>query len=96
MPWYRVTFSKPDLAARQSEILQDDFRVLIVAAGAPLNAAMFDHKDGVSFYFSPEGVRLALPLIERYGGVPCSAPAEEDVRLFAGDANNRVFDSKSR
>jgi hypothetical protein len=77
--WKMVVMTSADISARKNEVLRDAFAVLYIAAGAPVDAGMYD--DGnfagptVTFYFSPRAVALAGALLAQYGAIDCSPPA---------------------
>ena len=92
MPWYKVVLTEDDIVSTDklnSIILE--FTNIWTASGAPPEAALFDLNDfsvpGDICYFSPEAARIAMPLLQRYGGVPCGSPARFEVGALVAAAN---------
>jgi len=86
MSWYKVTLSPTDIAEGRQVHLEDACYAVFVKAEAPKEAGvgMFSLKDETQyvFYFSPSAAQVAMPLIDRYGGVPCEAPKRSEVGVL--------------
>lgn len=93
--WHKITFSLNDIARGRHGALQDEFWPRLIVAGSPLDAVLFMSTDPTSndYFFSPGAVQIAEPLIAKYSGVECSAPARSDVRPLgmAGDLDGISF-----
>lgn len=90
--WCKVTFPLEQAGIDgEATRLQDAFGSVLIASGAPKDAAMFgqrsrDFKSWVC-YFSPGAVRLIGKMLARYSPVECAAPEKGTVSLLTGDAN---------
>jgi len=82
----------------KDEPLRNDFASILIAnGGKPWTAALFsqrsDDREQLRYYFSPDASRLAAPLLQQYGAVPCEAPPcptiENLLSLSVGDGRSR-------
>ncbi len=90
MPWYKITLSHEDIAALKGFALQEAFTQSFIASGAPKAAGMFsDPSINIhEYYFSPDAVLIAKPLLAAYSGVECAAPTRSSVHLLVGHAGS--------
>lgn len=87
MSWYKFSFSRDDVINDRHTALQGAFTTLFIAAGRPLDAALFaGHvlKEMNAYYLSPKAAEIAKVLIGRFGGTECPAPTESAVDLVVG------------
>jgi hypothetical protein len=87
MGWKRVEFSEDALARKLPEALTKAFETAFLTAGAPGNAALFEHRsDGrLHYYFSPGAAALFETTLGTLGPKRGSAPPS-GARLLVGSA----------
>src|ERR1035441_4708349 len=81
--WYKVTLPSVDVAVGgEGTRLQSAFEEIFIAHRTPMDAALFGRRSPESqqhyFYFSPSAALIATSLIQRYAGVVCEAPPQDD------------------
>jgi hypothetical protein len=86
--WYRVTFSAEDVAFGKDINLTSAFLELFRALGSPEGCSLFSGPElwVRDYYFSPDAANLAMPLIQSYAGIACSAPRKSAIDLVIGRA----------
>jgi hypothetical protein len=91
MGWKRVDFSEDALARNLPEALTRAFETAFLTAGAPGNAALFEHRSEgrLHFYFSPGAVSLFETTLGTLGPKRASAPPA-GARLLVGSAETWV------
>lgn len=85
--WYKVTLTDQDIIARKGLQLQNEYTMFHIQDWqSHRDALMLDSGDPLdhTYYFSPGAVRLALALILRWGGKPCSAPSPKGLAKLVG------------
>lgn len=90
MSWYRVTFTTNDIVGKKHTRLHDDFNLRWMAAGSPRGAALFasglDRAGRSVYYFSPDSMSFARPIVAAYAGEP-HGPPPRGVALDIGHAS---------
>ena len=86
--WYSKELGDAIMASMPSDEIEAAFQQLFVAAGKPLNMAVFTKQESegrlhceVTAYFSPAAVEVAMA----FGAQPCEKPALTGLGLLAGD-----------
>jgi hypothetical protein len=85
--WYKVTLSDQDIIAGKGLQLQNEYTMFHIQDWqSRRDALMLDSGDALdhTYYFSPGAVRLALPLILRWGGKPCPVPSPKGLAKLVG------------
>ncbi|MGE4062820.1 MAG: hypothetical protein AB7E79_05580 [Rhodospirillaceae bacterium] len=87
MGWRRVEFGEDALARKLPEALKETFARAFEAAGAPGNAALFEHREGnrIQYYFSPGASALLESTLSTLGPKRAGAPPA-GARLLVGNA----------
>lgn len=89
MSWHRFRIEDSAKALKVSTDLQEAFFVLLAAAGAPKDAAIFsrfESEDGsTEYFFSTKAMEIAGPLAQRFNASPCEAPVHKGTALLIGD-----------
>jgi hypothetical protein len=85
--WHQIVMSGDDIRAGNHERMLYEFDVLLVNAGAPHGADLYQRKDAnitgnYTYYFSPLASILAAGLVARYHGTRCSEPDTGEIRPF--------------
>lgn len=95
--WYKVTMPAKEagIGGKMME-LENAFGEFLVRRGTeyPDAAMLGDHSEDFEehhFYFSPQAIVIAKPLIERYGGVPSPPPAYSE-RLHCCAGSSGIID----
>jgi len=96
MDWYRITFTKDEVAEGQQQVVQAQISQCIVSAGAPPEAALFRTPGGAiptTYYLSPRATELAASVVSQRGGEPCEQPCPGNLLLLVGvhNATGRLF-----
>jgi len=85
MPWYKVSIPNP----MHQMSLQNEYTKLWLENRSPKDAVILCDQIPTlnhDFYFSPNAVRIASELIERYSGEECPMPTTpSNMLLVAGD-----------
>jgi len=86
--WYSKELGDAIMASMPSDEIEQAFQQLFVAAGKPLNMAVFTRGESegrlhceVTAYFSP----AAKDVAKAFGAQPCEKPAWTGLGLLAGD-----------
>jgi len=86
--WYSKALGDGMMAALPSDEIEEKFLHLFIAAGKPLNMAVFTRSESegrlhceVTAYFSPAARDVAVVFDAR----PCEKPARAGLGLLAGD-----------
>ena len=81
--WYSVDLGDGKAAFGPSKHILDLFTPAFVAAGAPLDMAVFTRNDKnvITVYFSPSAQGLA----QLFKATPCDQPSSTDLAMLAGD-----------
>jgi len=77
MKWKRVEFDDADMTTGKFEKLQMAFTNIMLESGAPAGVAMYGYKDSQKpnhFFFTPDAVRIADPILEEFGAIECDEP----------------------
>jgi hypothetical protein len=89
--WHKITFLYKDCGVgTKDKQLQDAFaRKLIEDGGKSRDAALFtqrsDDFEYLTYYCSPNAMRIARELFMAHGAVPCERPSDQGLRMAAGD-----------
>ena len=86
--WYSKELGDAIMAGMPSDEIEQVFQYLFVAAGKPLNMAVFTKQESeghlhceVTAYFSP----AARDVAKAFGARPCEKPSIPGLGLLAGD-----------
>ena len=86
--WYSKELGDAITASMPSDEIEQAFQQVFVAAGKPLNMAVFTRQESegrlhceVTAYFSP----AAKDVAQAFGAQPCEKPALTSLALLAGD-----------
>jgi len=89
--WYSISLGDGIMAATPSAEIEEAFLQAFVAAGKPLNMAVFTRPESegrlhceVIAYFSPAAMEIA----REFDAAPCERPARAGLGLLAGDAGS--------
>ena len=89
--WYSKELGDAIMASMPSDEIEQAFQQLFVAAGKPLNMAVFTRQESegrlhceVTAYFSP----AAKDIAQAFGAQPCEKPALPGLALLAGDKHS--------
>ncbi len=86
--WYSKELGDAIMASMPSDEIEEVFQQLFVAAGKPINMAVFTRQESegrlhceVTAYFSPAAKEVA----NAFDTQPCEKPTHQDLGLLAGD-----------
>ena len=86
--WYSVSLGDGMMAALPSAAIEEQFQRSFIAAGEPVNMAVFTRSESegrlhceVIAYFSPAASEVALA----FDAEPCNPPAPAGLGLLSGD-----------
>jgi hypothetical protein len=97
MSWHRVTLTVSGIPPKEVTTFRKEFFEIWIASGSPKGIALFcdielqsrtDRQVGtqLSFYFSPDSLRLASSIVSNYTeATPCEPPDARRVVFLAGD-----------
>ena len=90
MAWLKVTIAPEEVAQGRHTHLQEKFQMVTMRMRGAKGVAMFGPRDASGpyvCYFSPASVPLVGDFLKARGATECEAPAKDEVRLLAGDAD---------
>jgi hypothetical protein len=89
LTWQKITLSSDLSDAGPDARLRADFDALFKLNRYPRDMAMAAGKHSVKsgtreFFFSPDAVKRAQPMLERYGAVDCPRPRRDELEHQTG------------
>jgi len=93
MSWFKVTLTSSQVSSGEMISIQNEFKNIFDAQGAPKDMALFALKEARSqdefsiLYFSPSSTTPANALISAYNGTPCGTPEKGESALLVGHAD---------
>ena len=91
MEWYKFTISNRQIAAVESQIIQEKFNQLWWPLSCPKGTAVYAKKTengpSATYYLTPSCKKPAKALMTHYAAEACEQPDKDSLIFLAGDAS---------